>query len=383
MRNIFVLTALAISLTACVSAKTQVVYEGQEYAVSRTALEKMTDFSIEREIIKNINQITGIEDGNHRVGINSFRGDVLLTGEVPSDAIKTEIEQITKSIRQVDSVYNYLTVGEPKSQSHTLQEQYLKTKVDAKLLLKQKENITPSQYLVVVRDDMAYIMGVMTKAQQEEIIQTAYTVDGVRSVSLVNSLVQFNFDGTSITSSNMTGDLSQVNPNNRLIPLPNQNIQTPNTQNAQKTNAQTATVANTQNIAQTDIKATKQNNTAPITMVTNTANTAINSVNKNAVTAVTKADNTVPKPTTQTPTTNQIKSSTPAQNTTVKTVPLVNPANQVTTDTKVTNNNGTMTNNMQNIQNYYGANPNNTTPTINPQNPIKNYVDLYKNSTTP
>lgn len=406
MKTIFLLSVFTILLTACVSAKTQVIYEGQEYAVSRTALEKMTDFSIEREIIKNINQITGIEDGNHRIGVNSFRGDVLLTGEVPNDSIKTELERIIKSIRQVDSVYNYLVVGEPKGQSHTLQEQYLKTKIDAKLLLKQKENITPSQYLVVVRDDMAYIMGVMTKAQQEEIVQTAYTVDGLKGVSLVNSLVQFNFDGTSINSSNMAGNLNQINPNNRLIPLPTQNLpqktQTPATNQAH--NAQNTDITPNTNSVQNNIQNDLQNSTLPSSeqapLSTNiavfpnqrdnvkTPTTQNSSVEQATVNPSTETTNTATNHTTnvaQSNTKNETQGDTqnntqagknstpnPSRATTPSNVPVIHPTSQADTQNSTVATNGIS-------HTFYGVTP---SATQTPQT-TGGYVDLYKNSTTP
>lgn len=214
------LSALALTLSACVSTKTQVVVGDQEYAMSRTAPERVVDFGLQRDIIRYVEQINGVENGNHRVAVNAFRTDVLLTGEVPTQAIKDEIGQIVRSIRQVGKIYNYLKISPPKSQSHTFQEQYMKGKIDAKLLLKQSQNITPSQYSVIVRDDWAYVFGVMTVAQQEELIKAIESVDGVRGLSLLNSLVQADFTGLESKVSNMPGDLNSVNPNNRLIPIP-------------------------------------------------------------------------------------------------------------------------------------------------------------------
>lgn len=220
MKKVFAVGGVALMLSACVSTSTQVVVGDQEYAMSRTAIEKLEDFAIERRALQNINEINGLELGNHRVAVNAFRSDVLLTGEVPTEAIKTEIGQIIDSIREVGQVYNYLTVSEPKGHSHTLHEQYLKGKIDGRLFLHQKDNVKPSQYLVVVRDDKAYVMGVMTKAQQEEIVGTIRNTDGLKGVSLLNSLVQVDFDGLNAQVSNMAGDLKTVNANNRLLPLP-------------------------------------------------------------------------------------------------------------------------------------------------------------------
>lgn len=241
MKKIVILSALSLLMSACVSTKTQVVVNGQEYAMSRTAAERVVDFGLERDIIKYVEMIDGVKDGNHRVAVNAFRGDVLLTGEVPTQAVKDELERVVSSIRETRSVYNYLKVSStPKSQSSTLHEQYLKGKIDSKLLLKQSQNISPSQYLVVVRDNFAYIMGTMTIAQQTELIDTIRSVDGILSVSLVNSLVKVDFSGLTPQVSNMPGDLSKVNAHNRLIPIEAPKPQNSTNQN-QSNNQNTAT----------------------------------------------------------------------------------------------------------------------------------------------
>lgn len=270
INKVITVAVLASVLSACASTKTQVVYGGQEYAMSRTVAERAVDFNLERDIIRYVGQINGIEDGNHRVAANAFRGDVLLTGEVPSQAIKDEIEQIVRSIRQVGSVYNYLAVGEAGGQSHTLHEQYLKSKIDARLLLKNQE-ISPSQYTVVVRDDIAYVLGVITAVQQQEMVSTIIAAGGMKQIALVNSLVAVDISGDTPRYGNMQGDFSKVNLNNRLIPIDpqvktaTQTIKTSQEQvSAQNVATQTATKASqttNQTSAQTNAQTTSQNNT--------------------------------------------------------------------------------------------------------------------------
>lgn len=165
---------LALSLFGCVTktASTPTVF------VNRSMSEYVTDMGIERQVLSNLSSIAGLTAINHRVGINVFRGELLLTGEVPNMAIKQAIEQMAVSIKEVKKVHNRLKEStEPKSQSYTIHENYLKAKYLGKLIA--SSNIKSSQYQVVVRDNMVYMMGVLTANQLQFARQLATQTEGV------------------------------------------------------------------------------------------------------------------------------------------------------------------------------------------------------------
>lgn len=156
-------------------------------SVSRSVSEHVTDMGIERQVLSNLSSIAGLTAVNHRVGIHAFRGELLLTGEVPSEATKQSIEHMAVSIKEVKKVHNRLKVfAEPKSQSHTVHENYLKAKYLSKLMT---SGIKSSQYQVVVRDDIVYMMGILTVNQAQLASQLARQTEGIMGfVSLMTVL---------------------------------------------------------------------------------------------------------------------------------------------------------------------------------------------------
>lgn len=254
-KQVLMIGMLAGLLSACVSTDTQLVLDGKEFAMHRKPNERLADFGIERVALQNIAMIDGVEAGNHRVAVNAFRQEVLLTGEVPTEEIKQEIGLVIGSIPEVRHLYNYLTVvGKPKGQSHSFHEQYIKSKIDGKLLLQKRQEINPNQYRIVVRDDVSYVMGVLTRAQQEEIVESIRNAGGINKAVLLNTLVQVEFEGLHTKISEIEGDLSAVHPANRLIPTANANVTNVATVGAVNTNTANTNVAAAPNGSTTNVQ---------------------------------------------------------------------------------------------------------------------------------
>lgn len=175
-------------LSACISS-TPIATTVGTINVSRTLSERMTDFGIERQIMANLPNIAELGDGNHRIFAKSYQGAVLLTGEVPTASSKLAVQRMAASIREVRYLYNYLNVvGDPKSQSHTVHENYLQAKANARLLAKSAQ-VKSAQYDITVRNDIAYVMGVFTPYQQDIIYEQLRKVDGLVGVSFLNTLI--------------------------------------------------------------------------------------------------------------------------------------------------------------------------------------------------
>lgn len=183
---LIILTSMAmIGLTACASNGTQSV--GAD-AMGRTIPERISDSSIELTARRNLATIAGVSPNAVRIDIASFRREVLLTGEVPSEQIKIEVGRTIDSMRDVEKVFNYLTVVEtPKSQSHTLHENYLRSKINTRLLTNR--HLKSSQYKVVVRDRTAYVLGYLTSEQQGYILEAIQATPGMEAAVTLTTLV--------------------------------------------------------------------------------------------------------------------------------------------------------------------------------------------------
>ncbi|USZ15624.1 BON domain-containing protein [Moraxella sp. FZFQ2102] len=182
--SMMVLSAAVMSACATGGANQSVGAD----AMGRTIPERISDSSIELTARRNLATVPGIDANNVRIAIDSYRREVLLTGEVPSEQIKVEVGRTIESMRDVAKVYNYLTVTEtPRSQSHTVQENYLRTKINARLLTDR--NIKSSQFKVIVRDRTAYVMGYMTPDQQVDILNAVQATPGIEMAVTLTTLV--------------------------------------------------------------------------------------------------------------------------------------------------------------------------------------------------
>lgn len=118
MKKVFavsMITVMSMGLAACATSGADSV--GAD-AMGRTIPERISDSSIELTARRNLATIPGISENNVRIAIDSYRRDVLLTGEVPSEQIKVEIGRTIESMKDVNKVFNYLTVTEtPKAKA--------------------------------------------------------------------------------------------------------------------------------------------------------------------------------------------------------------------------------------------------------------------------
>lgn len=191
----------AMLLSACATQNANSNNNSGYYGVPvmyRTLPEAISDEAIERTSHKNLTNVHGVSENSVRIGIDSFRREVLLTGEVPSEQVKTDVANMISSIHDVKKVYNYLTVtATPKAQSHTLHENYLKSKIIAKIL--GTGGVHPSQYKLVVRDNMAYLLGFLTAQQEQTIINTIASVQGMEGVRVLTTRIDGDVSQLSLT----------------------------------------------------------------------------------------------------------------------------------------------------------------------------------------
>lgn len=183
--------ATAMLMTACATQNANSNINNGYYGVPviyRTIPERISDEAIERTSYKNLTNIRGVGENNVRIAIDSFRREVLLTGEVPSEQVKADVANMISSINDVKKVYNHLTVtATPKAQSHTLHENYLKSKIITKIV--SAGGIRLPQYKLVVRDNIAYVVGFLTTQQGQTIVNIISSVQGMEGVRMLGTRI--------------------------------------------------------------------------------------------------------------------------------------------------------------------------------------------------
>lgn len=110
----------------------------------------------------------------------SYEGNVLLSGEIDSEASKQNATEIVKSINEVNKVYNELAVQPNSSLTTRMNDSITASKVRAALL--DNKQVTLTSIKVVVDRGICYLLGTVTQTEAEIISKIASRVPGVVQV---------------------------------------------------------------------------------------------------------------------------------------------------------------------------------------------------------
>ena len=143
----------------------------------RTSGTMIDDDSIESRISRSVRERYG---ENTHVNVTSFNRSVLLTGEVPEDARRTEIEKLAQGAGNVRNITNELQVGAPSSLGARTNDSYITTKVKGRILDSNKVN--PIHVKVVTEAGVVYLMGIVTEQEAADAVDVARNTGGVVKV---------------------------------------------------------------------------------------------------------------------------------------------------------------------------------------------------------
>jgi len=150
----------------------------------RTAGAQLDDEGIELRGGARVREIAG--DGVH-VNITSFNRQVLLTGEVPTAAIRQRIEETVARIDNVSGVVNDLGMALPSSLQQRSTDTFITGKVKASLL--DSKDIFANAYKVVTERNVVYLMGRVTRREADRATDVVRGVTGVEKVVRVMEIV--------------------------------------------------------------------------------------------------------------------------------------------------------------------------------------------------
>lgn len=170
--------ALASQISACVPVVVGGAAAGGAMAADRrTSGVYVEDQNIELKTVKRINDTLGEEA---HVNVTSFKGNVLLTGEVPNENAKTKAGDIILATESVRSLTNELTIGPKTSIGSRTNDTYITSKVKTQFLT---ENRFQANYVkVVTENSVVYLLGYVTQKEAEDAVEIARNVGGVEKV---------------------------------------------------------------------------------------------------------------------------------------------------------------------------------------------------------
>ena len=176
---------LAPALTGCVAAVATGVTAGALSVFDRRSLGVQTDDeSIEWKILGNL--VNKYGDKVH-VNQTSFNRRVLLTGEVPDEQTKQDIERLARGTGGVADVWNELEIGPTRSYQDRSNDSFITSKVKGRFVDggKFRANLVK----VVTEAGAVYLLGMVTRAEADAAIEIARTTAGVKKVVNVMEII--------------------------------------------------------------------------------------------------------------------------------------------------------------------------------------------------
>jgi osmotically-inducible protein OsmY len=114
------------------------------------------------------------------INVTSYNRMVLITGEVPDAATKTEVERIARSVENVRGVFNEVAVAGESSYTVRTNDSVLTSKVKARFVDAGKFNVLHVK--VVTENSIVYLMGLVKKQEAQDATEIARTTSGVQKV---------------------------------------------------------------------------------------------------------------------------------------------------------------------------------------------------------
>jgi osmotically-inducible protein OsmY len=172
------LVPLAATLAGCIGAAVvgggAALLSAQDRRTSGTQIE---DEGIELRAGNRISERFG--DKVH-VNITSFNRSALLTGEVPDDRSRAEVEKLVLSVPNVRGVSNELLVAGVSTLGSRGNDSFITSKVKARFVDSRKFN--PVHVKVVTEGAVVFLLGQVTDQEATDAVELARTTGGVRKV---------------------------------------------------------------------------------------------------------------------------------------------------------------------------------------------------------
>lgn len=150
----------------------------------RTVLE---DQSIELKVAGAVNSNEALSSNAH-VSATSYNHVVLLTGQTPTEALRSEAAAAARKVEKVRKIHNHIEIGPPTSLRQRSRDTLTTAKVKSMLL--GEEGLPAVHTKVVTENDVVYLMGLVTRDAADQIARVVQRIDGVKRVVKVFEYIE-------------------------------------------------------------------------------------------------------------------------------------------------------------------------------------------------
>ena len=137
--------------------------------------------------LKSINKVSEAIGDRGSVSVTSYNRQVLITGEVPTEADKAAVEQAVARIDNVRLIVNELAIASGSTLGTRSNDTLLTSKVKASMV--DAKDVQANAYKVVTERGVVYLMGRVTEREAARATDIARGVSGVRKVVRVFEIV--------------------------------------------------------------------------------------------------------------------------------------------------------------------------------------------------
>lgn len=110
----------------------------------------------------------------------SYNGVVLLAGQVASELLRVDAQQVAQRVAKVRKVHNEIEVGGPISYVARTNDAWLTGKVKSKLIA--ASDIQGSKIKVLTENGTVYLMGMLTRPEADAVVSVTSSVYGVQKI---------------------------------------------------------------------------------------------------------------------------------------------------------------------------------------------------------
>ncbi|AOV97921.1 osmotically-inducible protein OsmY [Edwardsiella hoshinae] len=123
-----------------------------------------------------------------RVVVTAYQGQVLLTGQAPSQELINRAKQIAMGVEGTKAVYNEIRRGNPVSLGTASADAWITTKVRSQLLA--SDQVKSTNVKVTTENGEVFLLGLVTPKEGQAAAQIASRVSGVKHVTTAFTLLK-------------------------------------------------------------------------------------------------------------------------------------------------------------------------------------------------
>jgi osmotically-inducible protein OsmY len=179
-----VLSVLSFQLVGCAP----LVVGGAAAAGGAAAYDRRTtgayvdDEIIEWKALGRLNQDDAIRTQTH-LNVTSVDGVVLISGEAPTEALRTRAAELVRGIEKVRRVHNEVVLAAPSAMSSRSSDTWITAKVKTKLFgINDIPGFSAMRVKVVTENGTVFLMGKLYRREVQAVTETVRTVPGVQRI---------------------------------------------------------------------------------------------------------------------------------------------------------------------------------------------------------